>query len=143
MFKDVVPHDIVKFGLIPELVGRIPVIVPLENLDKEALVRILKEPKNSLIKQYVKLLEMDGVKLELDDSALEAIASEAIARNTGARGLRAIFENMMLSIMYDIPSRDDIECVTVNDKVVKGLEPPALSLKELIDLDGKIAGELE
>ena len=142
-FKDVVPHDIVKFGLIPELVGRIPVIVPLQNLDKDALVRILKEPKNSLIKQYVKLLEMDGVELKLEDSALEAIAAEAIARNTGARGLRAIFENMMLSIMYDIPSRDDIECVTVNDKVVKGIESPALSLKELIDLDIKIAGEIE
>ena len=143
MFKDVVPHDIVKFGLIPELVGRIPVIVPLDNLDKDALVRILKEPKNSLIKQYIKLLEMDGVKLQIDDSALEAIASEAIARNTGARGLRSIFENMMLSIMYDIPSRNDIECVTVNDKVVKGLESPALSIKELIDFDKDIAGKLE
>lgn len=142
-FKDVVPHDIVKFGLIPELIGRIPVIVPLENLDKDALVRILKEPKNSLIKQYIKLLEMDGVKLQIDDSALEAIASEAIARNTGARGLRSIFENMMLSIMYDIPSRNDIECVTVNDKVVKGLESPALSIKELIDFDKDVAGELE
>ena len=140
-FKDVVPHDIVKFGLIPELVGRIPVIVPLENLDKDALVRILKEPKNSLIKQYVKLLEMDGVKLELDDSALEAIAAEAIARNTGARGLRSIFENMMLSIMYDIPSRDDVESVKVTDKVVKGIEPPTLSVKELINFD--VAGELE
>ena len=135
------PHDIVKFGLIPELVGRIPVIVPLENLDKDALVRILKEPKNSLIKQYVKLLEMDGVKLELDDSALEAIAAEAIARNTGARGLRSIFENMMLSIMYDIPSRDDVESVKVTDKVVKGIEPPTLSVKELINFD--VAGELE
>jgi len=141
-FKDVIPHDIIKFGLIPELVGRIPVIVPLENLDKDALVRILKDTKNSLVKQYVKLLEMDGVKLEIDDSALEAIASEAIKRNTGARGLRAIFENMMLSIMYDIPSRNDVESVLVTDKVVMGLEPPALSVKTLVDLEPRIAGEL-
>ena len=143
LFKDVVPHDIVKFGLIPELVGRIPVMVPLENLDKEALVRILKEPKNSLIKQYIKLLEMDGVKLNIDDSALEAIAAEAISRNTGARGLRAIFENMMLSIMYDIPSRNDVESVTVTDKVVAGLEAPSLTLKELVDLESpSVSGEL-
>ena len=132
IFKDVIPHDIVKFGLIPELVGRIPVIVTLDDLDKTALVRILSEPKNSLIQQYIKLLDMDGVKLTFNDAALEAIAGKAIERNTGARGLRSIMENLMLSIMYEVPARKDVveviiskECVTYNAK-------PQLITKELI-----------
>lgn len=120
IFKDVVPHDIVKFGLIPELVGRIPVMVPLTDLDETALVRILKEPKNSLVKQYEKLFEMDGVKLNLGDEALKEVAKLAIERNTGARGLRSILESAMLTIMYEIPSRRDVAEVTITPECIKG-----------------------
>lgn len=123
IFKDVVPHDIVKFGLIPELVGRLPVMVALSDLDEAALVRIINEPKNSIVKQYTKLLSMDGVKLEYADGALEAIARLAIERGTGARGLRAIMESMMTSIMYDIPSRADIEKVIITPETVNGAMP--------------------
>ena len=129
IFRDVVPHDIVKFGLIPELVGRIPVTVALNDLDKEALVRILSEPKNSLIKQYIKLFEMDGVTLNFDREALEAIAAQAIERNTGARGLRSIMETMMLPMMYDIPSRDDVAEVQITPAFVRGEAQPTLLLK--------------
>ena len=135
IFKDVTPHDIVKFGLIPELVGRIPMIVPLNDLDKSALVRILSEPKNSLIKQYCKLFEMDGVQLSFDDEALEAIAAEAIQRNTGARGLRSIMETMMMHLMYEIPSRTDIREVIVHADCVRGTATPEYVLKELVSLD--------
>ena len=145
VFKDVIPHDIVKFGLIPELVGRIPVIVTLDELDKDALVRILREPKNSIVKQYEKLFEMDGVELEFDSDALEAIANQAITRNTGARGLRSIMENIMLPIMYEIPSRDDIDGVTITEDCVKNESLPTYTVKEKILLDDsvKISGELE
>ena len=143
IYKDVTPHDIVKFGLIPELVGRIPVAVPLDDLDKDALVRILSEPKNSLIKQYVKLLEMDGVELEFEKEALEEIASLAIERNTGARGLRSIMENLMMSIMYDVPSLDNVSRVVIDAESVKGNSAPKLIEKEFVSLDAQISGELE
>ena len=124
--------------------GRIPVIVPLDDLDKNALVRILKEPKNSLVKQYRKLLEMDGVELEFNDEALEAVASLAIERNTGARGLRSIMENLMMSVMYDIPSRDNVAGVLVDEKCVKDGAQPTIIEKELVNLDApSVAGELE
>ncbi len=142
-YKNVTPHDIVKFGLIPELVGRIPVAVPLDDLDKDALIRILSEPKNSLVKQYQKLLEMDGVKLEFDDDALREIASLAIERNTGARGLRSITENLMLSVMYDVPSRENIAEVIINADCVKNGTAPKLIEKETVKLDNPISGELE
>ncbi len=119
IYRDVVPHDIVKFGLIPELVGRIPVIVPLNELDKDALVRILTEPKSSLVKQYEKLFEMDGVKLTFGEGALEAVAELAISRNTGARGLRSILESTMTEIMYEIPSRDDVFEVIITPAAIK------------------------
>ena len=143
IYKDVTPHDIVKFGLIPELVGRIPVAVPLDDLDKEALVRILSEPKNSLIKQYKKLLEMDGVELEFEDEALEAIAAQAIERNTGARGLRSITENLMMSIMYDVPSRENVSAVVIDADYVNGKSMPKLVEKEIVKIDSSISGELE
>ena len=143
IYKDVTPHDIVKFGLIPELVGRIPVAVPLDDLDKDALVRILSEPKNSLIKQYKKLLEMDGVELEFDTEALEAVATLAIDRNTGARGLRSIMENLMMSIMYDVPSHDNVSKVLIDADCVVGNSVPKLIEKELIKLDSPAVGELE
>ena len=143
IYKDVTPHDIVKFGLIPELVGRIPVAVPLDDLDRDALVRILSEPKNSLVKQYQKLLEMDGVELEFDKEALEAVAAEAIERNTGARGLRSIMENLMMSVMYDVPSKENVAEVIISADCVKGLAEPKLIEKELVKLDTTVAGELE
>ena len=129
IFKDVVAHDIVKFGLIPELVGRIPVMVTLTDLDKDALVRIIKEPKNSLIKQYEYLFSMDNVKLIFDEGAIEAVAELALERNTGARGLRSIMEGIMTEIMYDIPSRDDIAEVHITADCVKKKADPIIIKK--------------
>ncbi|KJR44761.1 ATP-dependent Clp protease ATP-binding subunit ClpX [Desulfosporosinus sp. I2] len=124
VLKDILPIDLQKFGLIPEFVGRLPVIVTLEALDEAALVRILTEPKNALVKQYQKLMELDGVTLEFKDAALSSIATEAIRRNTGARGLRAIVEELMLNVMYDLPSRSDVmKCVVTQDVVLKKEEP--------------------
>ncbi len=126
----VLPEDLLKFGLIPEFVGRLPVISTLEHLDEPALIRILTEPKNALVKQYQKLLEMDNVTLEFDHGALEAIAKEAIKRNTGARGLRAIIEGLMLDVMFDLPSRDDVtKCEVTEETVIQKLAPQ-LSTKE-------------
>jgi ATP-dependent Clp protease ATP-binding subunit ClpX len=120
----VLPEDLLKFGLIPEFVGRLPVISTLEPLDEQALVRILTEPKNALVKQYQKLLEMDNVTLEFTPDALEAIAKEAIKRNTGARGLRAIIEGIMLDVMFEAPSRDDIvHCVITKEVVLNNISP--------------------
>ena len=124
LFKDVTPHDIVKYGLIPELVGRLPVIVTLDSLDEAALVRILTEPKNALIKQYKKLVGMDGADLEFDDGAVRAIAKLAIERNTGARGLRAIVETIMTDIMYEIPSHKEIKKVIITADVVNKTGKP-------------------
>ena len=130
LLKDATAHDIVKFGLIPELVGRLPVIVPLQNLDTEALVRILNEPKNSLTKQYKKLFDMDHVALSFDDDALRAVAELAIERNTGARGLRGILEGIMTSVMFEIPSREDVEAVVITEDCIKNKAKPKLILKE-------------
>jgi len=126
----VLPEDLLKFGLIPEFVGRLPVISSLEPLDEETLVRILSEPKNALVKQYQKLLEMDNVKLEFEKGALEAIAREAIKRNTGARGLRAIIEGIMLEVMYEVPSRDDVSSCLITEKVVNEKIMPELTTKK-------------
>ena len=124
LFKDVTPHDIVKFGIIPELVGRIPVIVALKNLDREALVKILNEPKNAIVKQYKKLFSMDDVELRFTDGALEKIADKAIELKTGARGLRSIVENVLIDVMYELPSRNDVkEVVITADTVSKGAKP--------------------
>ena len=132
IYKDVEPHDIVKFGLIPELVGRIPVIVALSDLDEDALIRILSEPKSSIVKQYLKLFEMDGVQLEFSEDALRAVASLAIKRNTGARGLRSIMEKLMMNIMYDIPSQKDIVKVIISADCVNGIAEPQIIRKELL-----------
>ncbi|WAC93176.1 ATP-dependent Clp protease ATP-binding subunit ClpX [Mycobacterium sp. Aquia_213] len=118
-FSDVMPEDLIKFGLIPEFIGRLPVIASVTNLDMESLVKILSEPKNALVKQYTRLFEMDGVELEFSDDALEAIADQAIHRGTGARGLRAIMEEVLLPVMYDIPSRDDVAKVVVTKETVQ------------------------
>ena len=118
VLRKVTPHDLVKYGIIPELVGRIPVIVSLDPLDRESLVRILTEPKNSLTKQYIKLMAMDGVTLEFDDAALEKIADKAIELNTGARGLRSIMEGIMTKFMYELPSKPEVKSLKITADMV-------------------------
>lgn len=118
------PEDLLRFGLIPELIGRLPMIVSLRELTEEALVRIMREPKNSLIRQYQELFRMDGVELEIQDDAVNAIANKAIELHTGARGLRGIFEKMMTDIMFELPSRDDVtKCIITKETVENGAEP--------------------
>ncbi len=129
IYGDVTAHDIVKYGLIPELVGRLPVIVSLTELDNDALVRILREPKNAVLKQYMKLFSIDGVRLSFTDDALESIAALATERKTGARGLRSIIEGFMTKIMYEIPSRDDVEEVIITKECVTDGAEPQLILK--------------
>ena len=124
LLHQVLPQDLVKFGLIPELVGRVPVTVSLDLLDKEALIRILTEPKSSLVKQYQKLMELDGVKLEFDKAALDAIAETYLARKTGARGLRAIMEDIMMDTMFRVPSDDTIKGCMITKDVVEGKGQP-------------------
>lgn len=119
ILKEIMPGDLLKFGLIPEFVGRLPIVVTLESLDEDALVRILSEPKNALSKQYKKLLSMDDVELEFENKALHEIAKEAISRNTGARGLRAILEEIMQDIMFEIPSREEVSKVIVTPETIK------------------------
>ena len=124
VFGKVLPEDIMKFGIIPEFAGRLPVVVTLDSLDKAALVRILKEPRNALTRQYERFLAMDGVELEFEDKALEAIAEEALKRNAGARGLRAIIEAIMRNVMYDVPSRDDVtKCIVTEATVRENSDP--------------------
>ena len=124
VFADVMPEDLLKYGMIPEFVGRLPVITSVHKLDREALIRILTEPKNALVRQYRRLFELDGVELEFSEDALEAIADQAILRGTGARGLRAILEEVLLSVMYDIPSRKDVaRCVITREVVLEHVNP--------------------
>jgi ATP-dependent Clp protease ATP-binding subunit ClpX len=123
-FSEVMPEDLLKFGMIPEFVGRLPVITSVHNLDREALIRILTEPRNALVRQYRRLFELDGVDLEFTDDALEAIADQAILRGTGARGLRAILEEVLLSVMYEVPSRKDVERVVITaESVLEHVNP--------------------
>ncbi len=129
VYRDVISHDIVKYGLIPELVGRLPIIVSLENLDEEALVRIIRDPKNSLYRQYKKLFSIDGVDLEFEDGAFRAIARMALEREIGARGLRSILEGIMIDPMYSIPSEKDVEKVIITEACVLGKEPPVIVRK--------------
>ena len=124
LLKQVLPQDLVKYGLIPELVGRMPVTVALEMLDKEALIRILTEPKNAIVKQYQKMLELDGVDLIFDETALEEIAETSLKRKTGARGLRAIMENTMMNIMYQAPSDETLKSCRITGDVIKGIGEP-------------------
>ena len=130
LFKQVLPEDFVKFGLIPELIGRLPVNVGLDLLDEEALERILVQPKNAITKQYKKLFELDGVKLTFEDGAIRAIAERAIERGTGARGIRAIIESVMMNAMYDVPSDEDaVECI-ITEEAAKGNAEPILVTKD-------------
>lgn len=123
-FRDVLPEDLIRFGLIPEFIGRLPVLASVSNLDEKALVRVLTEPKNSLVKQYQRLFEMDGVTLTLDDDALSAIAAKAIDRNTGARGLRGIMEEILVPVMFDVPEHTDVtEVIVHRECVTDGVAP--------------------
>ncbi len=130
VLKQVLPQDLLKFGLIPEFVGRIPVIATLDQLDEEAFVRILKEPRNALVKQYQKIFELDGVVLEFKENCLQAIAAEAMKRHTGARGLRAILEETLLDVMFELPSRDDIERCVITREAVVNKETPMLATRD-------------
>ena len=130
LLKDIMPGDLLKFGLIPEFIGRLPIVVTLDKLDREALIKILTKPKNALVKQYRKLFELDDVELEFNEDALKGIADEAINRNTGARGLRSIIEDMMREIMFDIPSQENIGKVIINEDCIKTRKP------ELIEAEG-------
>jgi len=136
LLSKVLPEDLLRFGLIPEFIGRLPVIASLEQLDEAALIEILTKPKNALVKQYQKMLEMDGVELEFEEDALKEIAAKAIERKTGARGLRSIIEGIMLDVMFDLPSRDDIsKCIITKDTVMKNTAP------KLVLEDGTVVAE--
>ncbi len=128
ILKDILPEDLLKYGLIPEFIGRLPVLVTLDPISKDGLISILTEPKNALVKQYEKMLSLDGVDLIFEDEALEEIAVEALARNTGARGLRAIIEKVIKKIMYEVPSRDDVNTCIVTKEAVRGVEEPILKM---------------
>lgn len=124
LMSKMIPEDLQQFGLIPEFIGRLPVIATLEQLDEQALYRILTEPKNAIVKQYTKMVELDDVELKFEDDALIAIAEEAIERKTGARGLRSIIENIMLDVMYELPSLEEVtECVITKDAVIGKAQP--------------------
>ncbi len=130
LLRDVEPEDLLKFGLIPEFIGRLPVVATLEDLDEQALIDILTKPKNALVKQYQKLFEMEGAELRFTDKALEVIAKRAIERKTGARGLRSIMEHILLETMYDLPSREKVSEVIIDDKVAVGKSPPKFVLSK-------------
>lgn len=141
LLKMAMPEDLVKFGLIPEFIGRLPVTVSLDLLDREALIRILKEPKNALIKQYQALLEMDEVELRFEDAALEVIADKAMARKTGARGLRAIIEEVMKDLMYRLPSDDEAGVCTVTKDFVEGKKPALIKPRRVRKAEEKSSAD--
>jgi ATP-dependent Clp protease ATP-binding subunit ClpX len=135
--KEVQPEDLLKYGMIPEFVGRLPVIAPLHELSEEALVDILVKPKNALVKQYQKLFEMDGVKLKFAKGALHSVAKAALKHKSGARGLRAILENAMLDIMYDLPSSVSIKEVIINEEVIEAQQQPLLMYQKEVAEGGR------
>ena len=139
LLKSIEPEDLLKFGLIPEFIGRLPIISTLEDLDEDSLVKILEEPKNSLTKQYAKLFEIEGVKLNFSKDALKAIAGKAILRKTGARGLRSIIEEVLLETMFDLPSIENVEEVVVNKEVILGKSKPLLIYSKKSVKEEKIA----
>ncbi|MBR6787527.1 MAG: AAA family ATPase, partial [Clostridia bacterium] len=128
VLRQVRPEDLMKFGLIPEFIGRLPIVVTLDKLDEDALVKILTQPKNALVKQYVKLMELDGVELSFEDEALKAIAQRAMQQKSGARGLRAIIEKALLDTMFDLPSRKDVTACAVTREVITDGAKPALTV---------------
>ena len=126
------PKDLVKFGLIPEFVGRVPVVVSLDELNEDAMLRILTEPKNALVKQFERLFEIDGVKLEFTEGAVRAVARKALERNIGARGLRAIMENAMMDLMYRLPSDDKVGICTITEEVIENGAEPILTYRDAL-----------
>ena len=130
IFSQVMPEDLLKFGMIPEFIGRLPVFTAVNKLDRDALVAVLTEPRNALIKQYQRLFDLDNVELEFTDGALQEIADQALLRGTGARGLRSILEEVLLNVMYDVPSRDDVGRVVITDEVVRDNVLPTLIPRE-------------
>ncbi|HAU57343.1 MAG TPA: ATP-dependent Clp protease ATP-binding subunit ClpX, partial [Comamonadaceae bacterium] len=130
VFQEIEPEDLIKFGLIPELVGRMPVVTALAELHEDALVQILTEPKNALVKQYSKLLAMEGAELEIRPAALKAIARKALARKTGARGLRSILEQALIGTMFDLPNATNVEKVVVDESTIDESKPPLLVYRE-------------
>jgi ATP-dependent Clp protease ATP-binding subunit ClpX len=143
LLAQVEPEDLIKFGLIPEFIGRLPVLATLEELDEGALIEILTEPRNALTKQYAKLFEYDGVELEFETGALKAVAKEAIKRNTGARGLRAILEQAMLEMMYDLPARSSVKKCRITEAVITKGEPPVLTLEDGSELNRRLPTDEE
>jgi ATP-dependent Clp protease ATP-binding subunit ClpX len=139
LLKDVEPEDLLKFGLIPEFVGRLPIISTLEDLDEVSLIKILEEPKNSLVKQYSKLFEIEGAKLTFSKDSLKAIAEKAIKRKTGARGLRSIIEDALLQTMFDLPSMENVEEVVVNKEVITGTSAPLIIFSKNTSKEAKVA----
>ena len=133
IFSKILPQDLLKFGMIPEFVGRLPVIATLHELDRKALIKIFTEPKNALMKQYQKLVELDGVKLEFEKEALEVIVDKALERSTGARGLRSIVEEIMRDVMFDIPSNPQIEKCVITKETAEGKEPPKIIINEMLN----------
>ena len=133
LFKQVLPEDLVKFGLIPELIGRLPITVSLDLLDVEALLRILKEPRNALTRQYQALFDMDGQQLIFTDDALQAVAEKAIARGTGARGLRSIMEETLKDVMYELPSDDEAATITITKEMVDGEGSPRITKRGAVN----------
>ncbi|MCW2744940.1 MAG: ATP-dependent Clp protease, ATP-binding subunit ClpX [Mycobacterium sp.] len=131
IFREVLPEDLLKFGMIPEFIGRLPIITSVHALDREALIQILTEPRNALVRQYKKLFELDGVELEFTSDALESVADQAILRGTGARGLRAILEEVLQSVMYDIPGREDVGKVVITEEVVREHVNPTIVPRDL------------
>jgi ATP-dependent Clp protease ATP-binding subunit ClpX len=131
ILRDVEPEDLLKFGLIPEFIGRLPVVATLEDLDEQALVEILTKPKNALVKQYGRLFEMEGVKLSFTEDALRSVATRAIARRTGARGLRSIMESILLHTMFDLPGLDNVDEVVINREVAEGRSVPLFTYSQV------------
>jgi ATP-dependent Clp protease ATP-binding subunit ClpX len=140
VFKDLEPEDLLKFGLIPEFVGRLPVIATLEDLDEDALITILTQPKNALVKQYQRLFELENVQLSFTDDALTAIAKRAINRKTGARGLRSILEDILLDTMFEVPSMENVEEVVVNEEAVMTDAAPLMIYAKSAKKEGASAG---
>ena len=137
IYKHVLPQDFIKFGMIPEIIGRVPVVVSLDSLDRETLMRILTEPKNAIVQQYEKLFELDNVELTFQEEALEAIADKTLERKTGARGLRAIMEHSMMDLMYTVPSDDTIESCVITKEVIEGTGTPEMTYRTKLPVRGK------
>ena len=136
LMAEVVPEDLIKYGLIPEFIGRLPMVATVDSLDREALVRILEEPRNALVKQYKRIFELDGVELVFEQAAIDAIADQAMLRGTGARGLRAIMEEVLLDTMYELPSRPDVGRVVIERRVVEErVNPTLLPLREMREVE--------